>query len=299
MPDTHQPLVSPEWLAQHLHDPDLAILDVRLVAGADWRAAFEAGHIPGATFTDYAKDGWRAAKGMAVGMLPDEAALSALFGRLGLAPDRHAIVVPTGVNTGDFSAAARVYWTLKVVGHRRLSLLDGGWEGWRADPGRPIETGPGKPPPQTRYAAKIDERLRADIERVEKAVTERSATLLDARGIGYFEGREKSPQAMRAGRLPGAVHLDQAQAYDAARRGLKPAGELERIFSAVPKGEVVSFCNTGQAAATNWFVLAELLGRPDVRLYDGSMSSGPRMRSARSRPGRQSRTGAKTQSPSS
>ncbi|HZY20787.1 MAG TPA: rhodanese-like domain-containing protein, partial [Beijerinckiaceae bacterium] len=66
MPDTHQPLVSPEWLAQHLHDPDLAILDVRLVAGADWRAAFEAGHIPGATFTDYAKDGWRAVKGMAV-----------------------------------------------------------------------------------------------------------------------------------------------------------------------------------------------------------------------------------------
>ena len=132
MPDTHQPLVSPEWLAQHLHDPDLAILDVRLVAGADWRAAFEAGHIPGATFTDYAKDGWRAAKGMAVGMLPDAAALSALFGRLGLTPDRHAIVVPTGVNTGDFSAAARVYWTLKAVGHRRLSLLDGGWEGWRA-----------------------------------------------------------------------------------------------------------------------------------------------------------------------
>src|SRR5215207_10672371 len=99
MPDTHQPLVSPEWLAQHLHHPDLAILDVRLVAGEDWRAAFEAGHIPGATFTDYAKDGWRAAKGMAVGMLPDAAALSALFGRLGLAPDRHAVVVPTGVNT--------------------------------------------------------------------------------------------------------------------------------------------------------------------------------------------------------
>jgi thiosulfate/3-mercaptopyruvate sulfurtransferase len=272
MPDTHQPLVSPEWLAQHLHDPDLAILDVRLVAGADWRAAFEAGHIPGATFTDYAKDGWRAAKGMAVGMLPDAAALSALFGRLGLTPDRHAVVVPTGVNTGDFSAAARVYWTLKAVGHRRLSLLDGGWEGWRADPGRPVETGPGEARPQSRYPVEIDPTLRAELGRVEEAVARKDATLLDARGIGYFEGREKSPQAMRPGRLPGAVHLDQARAYDASRRGLKPAGELERIFSAVPKGEVVSFCNTGQAAATNWFVLAELLGRPDVRLYDGSMS---------------------------
>ena len=218
MPDTHQPLVSPEWLAQHLYDPDVAILDVRLVGGEDWRTAFEAGHIPGATFTDYAKDGWRAAKGMAVGMLPDAAALSALFGRLGLAPDRHAVIVPTGVNTGDFSAAARVYWTLKVVGHRRLSLLDGGWEGWRADPGRPVETGPGHARPQSRYPVKIDPALRADVGRVEEAVARKDATLLDARGIGYFEGREKSPQAMRAGRLPGAVHLDQAQAYDASRR---------------------------------------------------------------------------------
>jgi thiosulfate/3-mercaptopyruvate sulfurtransferase len=271
MPDAHQPLVSAEWLSRRLADPGIAILDVR-IAGQDWCGAFEQGHIPGAIFTDYAKDGWRATKGMAVGMLPDEAALSALFGRLGLTPDRHVVVVPTGVNASDFSAAARVYWTLKAVGHRRLSLLDGGFEGWRADPARPLETGPGETPAQTRYRAKIDERLRADIEQVEKAVAERSATLLDARGLSYFEGREKSPQAMRAGRLPGALHFDQAQAYDAARRGLKPAGELERIFAAVPPGEVVSFCNTGQAAATNWFVLAELLGRNDVRLYDGSMS---------------------------
>ena len=207
--------------------------------------------------------------------------------------------MPTGVNTGDFSAAARVYWTLKAVGHRRLSLLDGGWEGWRADPGRPVETGPGKPRAATQYPVKIDPTLRADLGRVEEAVARKDATLLDARGIGYFEGREKSPQAMRAGRLPGAVHLDQAQAYDASRRGLKPAGELERIFSAVPKGEVVSFCNTGQAAATNWFVLAELLGRPDVRLYDGSMSEWTQEEKRPVETGQQSRTWAKTQSPSS
>ena len=271
MPD-HQPLVSPEWLGQHLGDPDLAILDVRIIAGEDGRAAFMAGHIPGAAFTDYAKDGWRATKGMAVGMLPDDAALSALFGRLGLKPEQLVVVVPTGLNTSDFSAAARVYWTLKAIGHRRLSLLDGGWEGWRADAGRPIETGPGKQRIATQYRVEIDETLRADVARVEEAVAGKDATLLDARGRGYFEGREKSPQALRAGRLPGAVHFDQAQAYDSAHRGLKPKDELERLYAAVPEGEVISFCNTGQAAATNWFVLAELLGRKDVRLYDGSMS---------------------------
>src|SRR4051794_41914967 len=99
MPDTHQPLVSPEWLAQHLHDPDLAILDVRLVAGADWRAAFEAGHIPGATFTDYAKDGWRAVKGMAVGMLPDQGGLLGPFGRAGVSPGRPPDLVAAGGHT--------------------------------------------------------------------------------------------------------------------------------------------------------------------------------------------------------
>ena len=126
--------------------------------------------------------------------------------------------------------------------------------------------------PATQYPVRIDAALRAEVARVEAAVAARDATLLDARGRGYFEGREKSPQAMRAGRLPGAAHLDQAQAYDAARRGFKPKEELERLYAAVPQGEVISFCNTGQAAATNWFVLAELLGRKDVRLYDGSMS---------------------------
>ena len=72
--------------------------------------------------------------------------------------------------------------------------------------------------------------------------------------------------------MPGARHLDQAQAYDASRGGLKAREELERLYGAVPQGEAISFCNTGQAAATNWFVLSELLGRKDVRLYDGSMS---------------------------
>jgi thiosulfate/3-mercaptopyruvate sulfurtransferase len=272
MTGDHQPLVSPDWLARRLGDPTVRILDVRIVAGREGRAAFQEGHIPGAVFTDYGKDGWRAAKGMAVGLLPDARALSDLFGRLGLAPEQHVVIVPTGANTSDFSAAARVYWTLKAAGHRRLSLLDGGWAGWRADPSRPVETGAGEPRAETQYPVTLDEGLRADVARVEEAVATRSATLLDARGRGYFEGREKSPQALRAGRLPGSAHLDQALAYDASRNALKPAAELDRLFAALPRQEVISFCNTGQAAATNWFVLSELLGRPDVRLYDGSMS---------------------------
>ncbi len=272
MADPRQPLVTADWLQDRLGDPNLAILDVRLRAGADGRADFETGHIPGAIFTDYARDGWRAAKGSAVGMLPEANALAQLFGRLGLTPDQHVVVVPTGVNTSDFSAAARVYWTLKAAGHERLSLLDGGWSGWQADSSRPVERGAARQPEPTSYPVRIDGRLRATLDEVERALEKGSAVLLDARSASYFEGREKSPQAARPGRLPGARLLNQAEAYDAAANRLKPIPELGRLFDGLQGMPVISYCNTGQAAATNWFVLAELLGHPDIRLYDGSMT---------------------------
>jgi thiosulfate/3-mercaptopyruvate sulfurtransferase len=98
------------------------------------------------------------------------------------------------------------------------------------------------------------------------------AVLLDSRSAAHFEGREKSPQALRAGRLPGAVHLDHARAYDPAGQHLRPPVELEALFGAVPAGPVINYCNTGHQAATTWFVLSEVLGRPDISLYDGSMS---------------------------
>src|SRR5262245_15465173 len=140
------PLVTPEWLAARLADRNLLIIDIRSVVDGGARAAYEAAHIPGAIHTDYAKDGWRVTKGMASGLLPEPAALSELLGRIGLAPQHHAIIVSAGTNVGDFSAAARVYWTLKIAGHANTSILDGGMVAWRRDPARPIETGGGRAP---------------------------------------------------------------------------------------------------------------------------------------------------------
>jgi thiosulfate/3-mercaptopyruvate sulfurtransferase len=104
-----------------------------------------------------------------------------------------------------------------------------------------------------------------------RAVAQGGHVLLDTRSQSYFEGREKSPQAKRAGRLPDAVHHDHAQAFEPATRRLKPIDELERLF-ALPPQPIVSYCNTGHQAATSWFILSEVLRRPQVRLYDGSMS---------------------------
>ena len=121
-----KPLVESEWLAERLSEPDLLVLDIRSVVDGGGRQAYEAGHIPGAIHTDYVNDGWRVTKGMASGLLPDPAALADLLSRIGLTPRQHVIIVSAGTTAGDFSAAARVYWTLKIAGHAKTSIL---WRG--------------------------------------------------------------------------------------------------------------------------------------------------------------------------
>ncbi|MDB5602222.1 MAG: hypothetical protein JWN71_4266 [Xanthobacteraceae bacterium] len=277
MPDTSAdrfpPLVSADWLAAHLNDASLLVLDIRSAVDGGGREAYEQGHVPGAIHTDYAKGGWRAVKGMATGLLPEPKVLAALLGGVGLTPNRHVVIVSAGTHVGDFSAAARVYWTLKIAGHGAVSLLDGGMLAWRADPARPVEAGQGHPAAAASdYPVKLQSDLRSDRAAVEGAVGAHNAVLLDSRSAGYFEGKEKSPQAARAGRLPDAVHLDHAKAFDTETKRLKSPAELTTLFAPVPGGPVVNYCNTGQQAATNWFVLSEILRRPGVTLYDGSMS---------------------------
>jgi len=264
------PLVSTEWLAAHLDDPNVRVVDIRSAVDGGARAAYEEAHVPGATHTDYAKDGWRATKGMATGLLPDTAALARLIGALGVTPSHQVVIVSAGTSAGDFSAAARVYWTFKTAGHRAVSILDGGMAAWEAEQGD--ESGPGAPPSQATYPVAIDNTWRCDCAAVVRAAADGSAVLLDTRSAAYFEGREKSPQALRAGRVPGSLHLDHAGAFDKGALRLKPLGELERMFAGVPERPVMSYCNTGHQAATSWFILSELLHRPGATLYDGSMS---------------------------
>ncbi len=265
------PLVDAAWVNDRLTDGDLRVLDIRSVVDGGGRQAYEQALIPGAVYTDYAQDGWRATVGMASGLLPEPAFLAALFGRLGLTPDQHIVIVGAGTGPGDFSAAARVYWTLKTARHARLSILDGGMAAWAGDPGRPVEAGAAVPPVPTSYPVSFDPVWRCDLASAQQAVTDGRAVLLDCRARSFFEGRDKSPQAKRPGRLPDALHLDHVLAFDPARR-LRPMVELEALFGDVPDKPVVHYCNTGHQAATTWFILSELLGRRGSTLYDGSMS---------------------------
>ena len=177
---------------------------------------------------------------------------------------------PAGTAATDFAAAARVYWTLKFIGHGQQAILDGGFKAWTADPQRPVATGVSAPKSSSPYPVVAQQGLRSTADSTLVASRSKQASLVDARGPSYFEGREKAAEAARAGHIPGAIQRDYAGAFDGGK--LKATGELEQLFAAVPQGPVISYCNTGHSAAANWFVLSEVLGRDEVALYDGSMT---------------------------
>lgn len=282
------PLVSPQWLKDRLSNPRIVVLDIRSAIDGGGVEAYRAGHVPGAVHSDYDKAGWRVTRGDVAFMLPTVAELEKLIGETGIDEDDHVVIVPAGVHATDFGAAARVYWTLKVVGHPAISILDGGYAAWTAA-GYPVETGTNPPSPKI-FTARLDRTLIADAAAVEASVgagpsvaqparstvgEARAAAsgiaLLDGRPNSFFTGKQKAPAAKAYGHIPGAINLDSADFYDAAANRLRGRDELARIAQSVPEGPVLSYCNTGHWAATNWFVLLELLGRKGVSLYDGSM----------------------------
>lgn len=263
------PLVSVEWLKGKLSDKDVVVLDIRSAIDGGGIKAYGEAHIPGSVHSDYDKAGWRVTRNNVPFMLPTAAELEKLIGDLGIDEDKHVVVVPAGVSFTDFGSAARTYWTLKVVGLKNVSILDGGVAAWRAA-GLPVESGERRPS-ATIFAATINKNLIAQGAEVEALEAKGGATLIDARPASFFLGKEKAPNAAAYGHIPGSLNLDSAGYYDAKTNRLKPKAELAALSAHVPAGPAVSYCNTGHWAATDWFVLHEILGRADVRLYDGSM----------------------------
>jgi thiosulfate/3-mercaptopyruvate sulfurtransferase len=263
------PLVTTGWLKQHLKDSDVFVLDIRSAIDGGGVEAYQKGHIPGAIHSDYDKAGWRVTRGGVPFMLPTLPELEKLIGELGIDEDTHVVVVPAGVHYTDFGSAARTYWTLKVAGVTKVSILDGGYAAWAADQNA-TETGPSKPSPKI-FTATLNKALLADANDVQKIEQSGGATLIDSRPASFFAGKQKAPAAQAYGHIPGAVNVDSATFYDSASNRLKPQAELASIAAALPEGPAVAYCNTGHWAATDWFVLSQLLGRSDVRLYYGSM----------------------------
>ena len=121
------------------------------------------------------------------------------------------------------------------------------------------------------FSAALDTKLLASTAEVEQAAQSGQATLIDARPAIYFAGKAKHDRALAYGHIPRARSVDSALLYDERTNRVKSKEELARVLAELPSGPITSYCNTGHWAATDWFVLSEVLGRKDVKLYPGSM----------------------------
>jgi len=258
-----QPLLSPAELRALIGNPNLRVLDIR-----DSKA-YGANHVPGALSAPYGS--WRGPASNP-GELPDINKLASQIQKLGLSPETHAVVVSSGADETDFGASARVYWTLKVLGLKELSVLNGGMKAWAAA-GLPQETQTNNAAPSA-YSPKLDASLIATKEDVRQQMAANKVNLIDARPAEFFSGETRHVAAKVPGTLKGAVNFEHARWFTPGSSQLISGDAAKKVASEVQlddSKETVSFCNTGHWAATNWFALSEVAGKKNVKLYAGSM----------------------------
>ncbi len=265
--DDPKTLVSTDWLAAHLNDPDLRVIDASWylpASGRDARAEYEDGHIPGARFFDIddISDGVSSLAHMAP---PVEKFMSRLR-TMGVG-DGHQVVVYDGA--GLFSAA-RVWWLFRLMGKTDIAVLDGGFVKWQAE-GREIEDMP--PVVKDRHmTAQRQNHLVRDVTQVAAASKLRDWQIIDARGPSRFKGEEPEARpGLRAGHIPGSVNVPYSSLLnqdstmkrgDALAAAFTDAGvDLDR--------RVITTCGSGITAAILSLGL-EILGHRDWSLYDGS-----------------------------
>ncbi len=264
-------LVTTEWLAEHLGDPQVRVVDVRwsLLERGKGRAAYRAAHVPGAVFLDVDGD-LAAPRGQGPGRhpLPSAERFAAAMSRGGVAADTRVIAY----DFGDGSTAARLWWLLRHFGHEPVSLLDGGWARWSAE-GRATESGAAAIAPADFVSrARTDDVVDADA--VERLRHEPGTLMIDSRLSERYEGRIE-PIDPVAGHVPLAVNRPypgNVRAADDPR--FLPAEDLRQQFAALGADRaerVIAYCGSGINACQNLFAL-HVAGFPDGLLYEGSWS---------------------------
>ena len=262
-------IVTPDWLAQHLHDPDLVILDGSYYLpahGRDPEAEFLASHIPGAIRFDIDQVKDRASP--LPHMLPEPEEFAAAVGLMGIREDA-LIVAYDGL--GLF-ASPRVAWTFRTFGARRVAVLDGGFPAWTAG-GFPTEAGEATMREPVEFVAAYDERAVVALGEVRGTLATGSAQVLDARSPARFTGEEPEPRAgMRSGHMPGAVNLHYGSLLRDGRMADPATIEAALHRAGIdPDRPIVTTCGSGVTAAILLLAI-ERTGRPSPALYDGSWS---------------------------
>jgi thiosulfate/3-mercaptopyruvate sulfurtransferase len=269
MPSFPTPLVSTDWLAAHLGEPGLVVLDASWylpAAGRDARREYAAAHIPGARYFDL--DRLSATDTTLPHMLPDDAVLGDQFGRLGITGDSRVVIYD---GSGANMSAGRAWWMLRAAGHASVSVLDGGMRRWQAE-GRPVSDQVESWVPAS-FTSGVDRSLLRDRGQVEDSVARGGTQLVDMRAPGRFSGRDPEPRAgLPSGHMPGAINLPFNTLVDGSGLALRGEALARRLADAGvdPARPIIATCGSGVSACTLLLAL-ELLGAGATgSLYDGS-----------------------------
>lgn len=259
------PLVSTDWLAQHLGE--VQVVDATWFMPNEARqghADYLAVHIPSAVFFDI--DAVADQTTDLPHMLPTAEAFAQAAGELGLSRDATIVAY----DSFGIRSAARVWWTLRVMGFSKVFVLDGGFKAWQAA-GHPTEAGQAALPPTTLVPSR-DATLVRDLGAVRNLLASRAAQLVDARGGARFRGEAPEPRAgLRSGHMPGArnVPFDSLLNPDGT---MKSAAELRPVFASAKVDlatPIVTTCGSGVTASVVALALARL-GLERTPVYDGS-----------------------------
>lgn len=255
------PIVSTGWLEQNLANTKVVILDVRKVE------EYKAGHIPSAVSVFYGS--WAIKKGDLLNELPPNDDLFDLIGSAGI--DQNSIVVVVGKTDAvpDQFDMTRVAWTLKYMGVNNVAILNGGYNQWAKDK-KPLSTDAVKAKPKA-YRGKINKGLFVNKDYVMSRLGK--AILLDTRGPAFYQGKEKLAFVPKLGRIKGAVNLPVGQLYTPEGLYKDQAALLALATAAVGADktkEIIAYCDTGKTCTSWAFLLSDLFGYKDVKIYDGS-----------------------------
>jgi len=253
------PLVSAEWLHEHIDDADLRVIDFRwYLIGKKGPEQYAAGHIPGAVFVELDDV---TGKGPGRHPLPTLDQFQTAMRRAGVS-DTTTVVA---YDDAGGSVAARLWFLLRWFGHARQAVLDGGLQAW----GAPLETAAAAVAPGNFTARQPD---RSRVLRYEEVARHRGVPVIDARAGERYRG-EKEPVDPKAGHIPGAISAPFSENLRADGR-FKTADELRRRFEEVgvdPEEGAVVYCGSGVNACHNLLAM-EMAGVKNVRLYEGSWS---------------------------
>lgn len=263
-----QYLVSTEWLADHLNDPTVRIVDATVhFRGSieSGRADYEKSHIPGAVFADVITE-LSDQNSKYRFMMPPAEQFARVLSNLGIGSEHKIICYDQSANTW----ATRFWWMLRSFGHDNAAVLDGGFKKWTAE-GRPVSSDPVSLPAATFNAALKPDHI-ATKQEVFEATTNGDVCIINALNEAQHSNREGKSFG-RAGHIPSAINVPVSGLVDPNTNTFLPADELAAHFAgkATDSGRVITYCGGGIAATGDAFILT-LLGHNNVAVYDGSMS---------------------------